>query len=260
MLIEIPGWHLGFLNNICFKESAAIPGHGAGKQGVLGGLEFLTGMQMWAWRPGIHWISCSSLDCHSLGTGTKPGSGVWVALAPWELLRRADPMDCWSWHTGKSDYFGLPSAPRAAFNTQEKGIHGEKLCRFATTALKPFQDFSMFLKRLLDFVSHHFQFKTLGIIPVPSFFHGKSKHDFGSRNPGGCCWVPSKSRAAFQFKPSINLIFVILIIPDPCLRWELWKSWNALSVFLVGSATSCPHDSSVLLAFSGYFCNVPMDA
>lgn len=98
MLTEIPGWHLGFLTNTCFKKSGAIPGHGAGKQqGVLEGLGFLTGAQMWAWRPGICWISCSSLDCYSLGTGAQPGPGVWVALAPWELLRRADSMDCWSW-------------------------------------------------------------------------------------------------------------------------------------------------------------------
>lgn len=120
MLTEIPGWHLGFWNNICFKKSGAIPGHGAGKQGVLEGLEFLTGTQMWAWRPGIYWISCSSLDCYSLGTGTKPGSGVWVALAPRELLRRADSMDCWSWAHRKIRLFwvtlswlhGLHSTPK----------------------------------------------------------------------------------------------------------------------------------------------------
>lgn len=101
-------------------------------------------------------------------------------------------------------------------------------------------------------MSHHIQFKTFGIIPALSFFHEKSKHEFGSGNPGGCFCVSHKSRAAFQLKPSINLIFVILL-PDPCLRWEPWKSWNAHSVLLVGSATSCPHDSSVLLAFSGSF-------
>lgn len=41
-----PGWHLGFLNNICFKKSGAIPGHGAGKQVVLEHLEFLTGTEI----------------------------------------------------------------------------------------------------------------------------------------------------------------------------------------------------------------------
>lgn len=58
-----PGWHLGFSNNICFKKSGAIPGHGAGKQVVLEGLEFLSGTEIRAWRPGISWISCSSLEC-----------------------------------------------------------------------------------------------------------------------------------------------------------------------------------------------------
>lgn len=260
MLTEIPGWHLGVWNNICFKKSGAIPGHGAGKLGVLEGLEFLTATQIWAWRPGIYWISCSSLDCYSLGTGTKPGSGVWVALAPWELLRRADSMDCWSWTPRKIRLFWvtlswlhvLHSTPKIK-ELMEKNFVG--LPQLPWSLSKTFPCFSDDCWTLC----HHLQFKTWGTIPVLSFFHEKSKHDLGSRNPGGCCWVPSKSRAAFQFKPSINLIFVTWI-PDPCLRWDPWKSWNALSVFLAGSATSCPHDSSVLLAFSGYFCNVPMDA
>lgn len=108
---------LGFFkNNICFKKNGAIPGCGAGKQSVLEGLEFLTGTQMWAWRAGIDWIFCSALDCHSLETGTEAAPGVWVA--PW---------NCWSCTHRKIRLFGLPSlAPRAALNTQNKGIKCRK--------------------------------------------------------------------------------------------------------------------------------------
>lgn len=56
-----------------------------------------------------------------------------------------------------------------------KESSGEKLCRFATTALKPFQDFSMFLKWLLDFVFSTHSIKNLWSNSCPVLFPWKIK-------------------------------------------------------------------------------------
>lgn len=103
--------------------------------------------------------------------------GVWVALAPWELLRRANSMDCWSrTHRKMGLFWATLSWLHVLHSTPKiKESSGEKLCRFATTALKPFQDFSMFLKWLLDFVFSTHSIKNLWSNSCPVLFPWKIK-------------------------------------------------------------------------------------
>lgn len=103
-------WHLDFLNIICFKKSGAVPGHGAGKQGV--------------WKA---WNSCLE---HKWGPGaqeyTEFPALAWIVI-PWEVEQSLALVSGWPWlhgscweelipwvagaaHTAKSDYSGLPSA------------------------------------------------------------------------------------------------------------------------------------------------------
>lgn len=151
----------------------------------------------------VFWKAWNSWLEHKCGPGeqeyTEFSALAWIVI-PWKLeqslllVPELIPWIAGAAHTGKSDYFGLPSP-------KTKELSAEKLCRFATTALKTFQDFSTFLQWLLDFVSHHIQIKTLGIVPVLSFFHGKSKHEFGTRDQVAAAVFPTKAELLFNSQP-----------------------------------------------------------
>lgn len=155
MLTEIPAWHLGFLNNICFKKSGAIP------PTVQGNREFWKGWNSWLERkcgpgeqeysefPALAWIAIPWELEHS--------------LAPWELLRRADSMDCWSWTHRKIKLFGVTlSWLHVLHSTPKRKEFLEE--NFAGLPQLPWslsKTFPCFSNDCWTFVSHHIQFKTL---------------------------------------------------------------------------------------------------
>lgn len=204
---------------------------------------------------------------------------AWI-VSPWKLEQSLVLVSEWPWlhgncweelipwiagagHTGKWGYFGLPSAGSTCCiqhpkqrNQVERNFVGLPQLPWSLSKIFP-----CFSNDCWTLCSQHIQLKTFGVIPVLSFFHEKSKHEFGSRNPGGCC-VSYKSRAAFQWKPSVNQShfchFNTWPLPEVGTM-EILECSQCVPGWICHILSSWLRCAACFFWFF-YFCNVPLDA